>query len=221
MPSANASTVNHWVSSVYGWACKRLYHEFAWAYDTAAWGVSGGAWDRWRRTALEYVRGPRVLELGMGTGHLALAGDRQGLRWIGLDLSSQMLAQAVRRSNNAADPAMLVQAHAEHVPFANHSIDTVVATFPAPFILSSKTLQECRRVLEGTQARLVIVGLWVQPNWAQRLPVPVLYGGPSETLLRHVSDSMCRAGFAVPAVHTVETAGAKIGVLVAQPAGES
>jgi len=38
---------------LYLWATHRLYNEFAWSYDLAAWLVSTGRWDRWRRMALE------------------------------------------------------------------------------------------------------------------------------------------------------------------------
>ncbi|HRI55605.1 MAG TPA: hypothetical protein PK170_00745 [Anaerolineae bacterium] len=38
---------------LYFWATHRLYNEFAWSYDLAAWLVSARRWDRWRRMALE------------------------------------------------------------------------------------------------------------------------------------------------------------------------
>src|SRR5581483_5728728 len=36
-----------------------LYHQLAWAYDTVAWLVSGGAWRAWARATLPYLDGRR------------------------------------------------------------------------------------------------------------------------------------------------------------------
>ena len=55
-----------------------LYHELAFTYDALAWLVSLGQWQAWGRTALDRVRGPRVLEVGHGPGHLLIALARAG-----------------------------------------------------------------------------------------------------------------------------------------------
>lgn len=205
------------MASFYGWACERLYHELAWSYEAVAWGVSGGAWGAWRQCALRYVQGQRVLELGAGTGQLARFGARQGMEWVGLDLSPNMLASALHRNTSADMQPMIVRANAKSLPFGVDTFDSVVATFPAPFILSPETLQECVRVLDGPLARLVIVGLWVVPSWAEQILLPVLYGQPSEESLRLVAESIQTAGFATPHAHTVEVDGARVGVIVARP----
>ena len=64
-----------------------LYHELAFTYDAVAWLVSLGQWQAWGRTALDRVRGPRVLEIGHGPGHLLIALARSGRQPIGIDLS--------------------------------------------------------------------------------------------------------------------------------------
>ncbi len=64
---------------LYLWATHRLYNELAWSYDLAAWIVSAGRWDRWRRMALDYVTQQPVLEVGFGTGELLLAMARTRL----------------------------------------------------------------------------------------------------------------------------------------------
>ncbi|NTU63042.1 MAG: hypothetical protein HGB05_06465, partial [Chloroflexi bacterium] len=61
-----------------------LYHEFAFTYDAVAWLVSLGQWQAWGRTTLDRVRGPRVLEIGHGPGHLLIALARSGQRPIGI-----------------------------------------------------------------------------------------------------------------------------------------
>ncbi|HTP03398.1 MAG TPA: hypothetical protein VMJ64_18630, partial [Anaerolineales bacterium] len=49
-----------------------FYHGFAWTYDIVATTVSIGRWNHWVASALPYVRGKRILEIGQGPGHLQL-----------------------------------------------------------------------------------------------------------------------------------------------------
>jgi len=85
-----------------------LYHELAWTYDLVAWVVSFGQWKAWGRAATLHLRGPRVLEIAHGPGHLLVAMTRAGFASVGLDLSPQMgtLAQArLRREHvGGVDP---------------------------------------------------------------------------------------------------------------------
>jgi ubiquinone/menaquinone biosynthesis C-methylase UbiE len=50
----------------------------------------------------------------------------------------------------------LARALGQHLPFATHSFDTVVATFPAEYIFAPQTLEEAHRVLVD-DGRLVIL----------------------------------------------------------------
>ncbi len=160
----------------YGWATLRLYDELAWAYDPISRFVSAGRWDAWRRFALEYVVGPRVLELGFGTGELLLAMRRQGVAAIGLDLSRPMHRVLGRKAaaQGVAVPRLL--ARAEALPFPSRSFDTVVSTFPAGYILEPSTLREVRRVL-AADGRLVIAGLIVQIPHSARYPLSIVPEG--------------------------------------------
>src|SRR5512139_3093345 len=78
-----------------------LYHELAFTYDAVAWLVSLGQWQAWGRTALARVRGPRVLEIGHGPGHLLIALARSDRQPIGIDLSPQMIRLAQRHIRQA------------------------------------------------------------------------------------------------------------------------
>ena len=64
-----------------------LYHELAWTYDMVSWLVSFGAWRKWQQSALPYVRGPAVLELGHGPGHILVQLAGAGYTVVGLDRS--------------------------------------------------------------------------------------------------------------------------------------
>lgn len=162
--------------AVYGWATLRLYNEFAWAYDPISSFVGGGRWDAWRRVALDHVRGPRVLELGFGTGELLIAMRERGLRPVGLDLSRAMHHVTARKlaSRRVAVPRLL--ARAERLPFASRSFDSVLSTFPAGYIVEEPTLTEIARVL-APGGLLVIGALTVEVPRSLRYPLSVVPGG--------------------------------------------
>jgi ubiquinone/menaquinone biosynthesis C-methylase UbiE len=129
-----------------------LYHDLAAGYDAVAWGVSFGLWRDWGATALPFLSGPRVLELGHGPGHLLAALASRGDKVIGLDLSSQMGRLARRR----APAAGFVRARAQAAPFAAGSFDGVVATFPTAYITAPETIAAVFRLLRPG-GRLVVV----------------------------------------------------------------
>jgi ubiquinone/menaquinone biosynthesis C-methylase UbiE len=138
------------------WAFARLYREFAWTYDAVAWLVSRGLWRRWLLAALPELHG-RVLELGFGPGHLQLAlAARDGRPALGLDASPHMAAQAGRRLARAGHAPRLIRGVAQAIPLPAASVDTVVATFPAEYILDPQAHAEIRRVL-APGGRIVIV----------------------------------------------------------------
>ena len=76
-------------------ACEALYGPFAWAYDRVSGMFFLGQWRRWQRAALLFLRGRRILELGIGTGDLQLDLLRAGYDAFGIDLSMPMLRQAM------------------------------------------------------------------------------------------------------------------------------
>jgi ubiquinone/menaquinone biosynthesis C-methylase UbiE len=147
-----------------------LYNELAWTYDLVAWCVSLGKWKAWGRTAIEHLRGERILELAHGPGHLLVALDRARCRPIGIDLSAHMGRQAARRLRRAGVHAPLVRCRAQALPFCSDSFDSVVATFPTDYIIDPLTLQEAARVT-GREGRLVIVAA---ANLIGRGPLPKL-----------------------------------------------
>jgi ubiquinone/menaquinone biosynthesis C-methylase UbiE len=162
-----------------------LYGQFAWAYDAVAWLVSLGQWTAWGRASLPFLRGPRVLELGHGPGHLQLTIGASGLRAVAVDLSPQMGRLARRRLARAGLTPRLVRARAQALPFRSDAFDSLVATFPTEYIVARRTLHEARRVMTG-EGRLVVVASarlvggdlaarfleWLYRITGQRQPVP-------------------------------------------------
>ena len=157
-----------WLARLYIWATYRLYHEFAWAYDLAAWIVSLGRWSGWRLRALEHVTGDRVLEVGFGTGALLVEMARRGLQAVGLDYSPEMQRTAGRKLARRGLSVPRVRALTQAMPFASGTFDSIISTFPAAYILDPATLAEVARLLQSSDpprgisaGRLIVVGMVV------------------------------------------------------------
>lgn len=193
MNPVNAS----FAAALYLWVCERLYHELAPTYDAVSRIVSAGAWPQWRRLALGYVRGERVLELGFGTGELLAETVTAGWLATGLELSPAMHAVTARRLAQQGVETPRVQAMAQAMPFAAASFDTVLSTFPAPYILEPSTLAECARVLRPG-GRMVVAGLWVRLRYPLlRRAAPVFYADPAPAQLDALTARVQQAGFHV------------------------
>ena len=135
-----------------------LYNQLAFTYDTVAWLVSFGQWQAWAATSLDWLRGPRVLELGHGPGHLLVRLARLGARPIGIDLSPNMLRMAQRRLRRAGLSVPQARVRAPALPFRSSEFDTVVATFPTDYITQVETLREVRRVLKADGQLIIVMG---------------------------------------------------------------
>jgi ubiquinone/menaquinone biosynthesis C-methylase UbiE len=135
-----------------------LYGEMAWSYDLVAWLVSFGQWRAWGQTALPYLAGERVLELGHGPGHLLLTLTERGFRPVGLDVSPHMGQMARRRLRRAGRTLALVRGRAQALPFPTQHFDSVVATFPTAYIVDPATLAQVARVLRPGGRLVVVVG---------------------------------------------------------------
>lgn len=100
-----------------------------------------------------------VVDLGCGTGSLALVLAEQGHRVVGVDLSPNMIERARRKL--AGVNAWVVVGDAACPPLADHSVDVVLArhvlwTLPDPVAALRRWITLCRK-----DGRLVLVeGRW-------------------------------------------------------------
>lgn len=148
-----------WFLALLRLAFDLLYHPLAWAYDGIAWLVSLGRWQDWAKTALPHAHG-RILELGVGPGHLQVTMGQRGWFVLGLDESRQMVRMAGRRMRRAGLPLRLARARAQALPYPAASFDTVIATFPSEYILEETTLREVWRVLTPGGRLVVVAMVW-------------------------------------------------------------
>lgn len=134
-----------------------LYHELAWLYDPVSWVVSLGRWRRWQRSIWPYLPAAgRLLEVGFGPGHLLADLAEAGYEPVGLDLSPAMLRQARRNLRRRKTPIPLCRGRAQALPFAPHTFDAVVITFPTPFVYDPAWIAQLARVLKNG-SRLIVV----------------------------------------------------------------
>jgi len=181
----------------YRWAANRLYNEFAWAYDAVSWLVSWGHWAGWRKAALVHVRGERVLEVGFGTGDLLVEMAARGWNACGLDCSPAMHRIASRKLHRRGLDAPRVRGVTQALPFADGSFDTLIATFPAGYIVAPETLREAARVL-AADGRFVIAGLTAQVEHPLlRWVVRPIYGDVRDGALAYFERVVAPAGFRV------------------------
>lgn len=141
---------------LYTFLYRLLYTHFAWAYDRVSWLVSLGHWDRWRRVALDFVKGESVLEVGFGTGELLGEMARRQMAVTGLEASAAMQRITARKLSARGGSVPRVQGFAQRLPFADGSFDTIIATFPAGFVTDPAAHNEFARVL-CPGGRLVLV----------------------------------------------------------------
>ncbi|OGO27646.1 MAG: hypothetical protein A2136_03925 [Chloroflexi bacterium RBG_16_54_11] len=138
-----------------------LYHQFAWTYDLVAYVVSLGAWKSWVQVVLPYLKGPRVLEIGFGPGHLQTSLHGRGFIVFGLDESAQMSRITYRKLMRLEASPKLVRGAARHLPFAGRSFDQVVMTFPAEFLYDKATYTEIHRVLLPNGSAVLLPLAWI------------------------------------------------------------
>jgi len=126
------------------------------AYDFFVWLMTGGREGAMRERILKLARlqpGEAVLDLGCGTGTLAIAAKRAvgaAGKVHGIDASPEMLARAAQKARRAAMDVAFTEAAAQALPFSDASFDVVLTSvmlhhLPRP--ARAQCAAEMRRVL--------------------------------------------------------------------------
>ena len=130
----------------------------------------------WQRIAAS-VEG-WILELGCGTGRIALPVARQGAQIVGIDRSASMLARARTRVKRAKlqSRVQLIRGDIRHLPFPDRSFRLVMAPYGIlqsllDEQLLSATLKDVRRVLtrEGLFGLELVADLPAWDEYANRV----------------------------------------------------
>jgi ubiquinone/menaquinone biosynthesis C-methylase UbiE len=136
-----------------------LYGTAAPLYDQVSTFFFAGQWSVWQLNALTYIKGSRVLELGYGTGDLALEMCRRGYEVTGVESSPRMHRIARAKLRRAGCRANLLVGSSSALPLGDECIDAVVSTFPSGYILWDQTWGEVHRVLRtGGTFAIVLSG---------------------------------------------------------------
>lgn len=121
----------------------------------------------WQETLKESVGAVpfRILDVGTGTGFLALLLAELGHRCTGVDLSQEMLKQAQKKARQAGLKIDFLAGDAESLPFKEDSFDVVINrhllwTLPRP----EAALRDWVRVLKPGGRLIIIDGRWVAPD---------------------------------------------------------
>lgn len=180
-----------------------FYNAFQWPMEVMVMGSS-------RRRLISHVRGPRVLEVGVGTGqNLPLYAP--GIHVDGIDFSGRMIERARRRKSAAS--VTLHEMDAQQMAFPDAIFDTVVSTcvfcsVPDPV----RGLSEVRRVLrpDGWAVFLEHMrpdGRWLGPLFDRLDPI-VSRRGPH--INRRTLDNIAAAGLRIEHARDLTPAFVKI-----------
>jgi len=106
---------------------------------------------------------PRVLELGVGTGRIALPVSSAGAQVVGIDLSAEMLATLASHLRSAPAEIELVRGDITALPFQRHSFDAAMVTHVLHLVSDwSRVLKRLAEVVKPDGA-LLLGRDWVDP----------------------------------------------------------
>jgi ubiquinone/menaquinone biosynthesis C-methylase UbiE len=157
--------------------------------------------------------GDRALDIGCGTGSLAIACARRGVQVTGIDISPQMLDIARHKVERAelVDSITLLQMSAIELDerFEAQSFDTIMSSLTFSELSDDEqrfVLRQCHRLLRN-DGRLIIADETVPPSWPKRLlhllvrlPLVALTYVLTQTTTRavaHLESKIADAGFEI------------------------
>jgi 2-polyprenyl-3-methyl-5-hydroxy-6-metoxy-1,4-benzoquinol methylase len=130
-------------------------------------------------------RGRDVLELGSGTGCIAIPLAEAGAAVTAVELSAAHLDRLQRYSEQRGVVIEGVQADARELPFDDDSFDVVVVASLVHLVPGTdRLLHEAQRVCRPT-GRLVIAGPWHRHPKSNRLLKTILRGGKAPDARKH------------------------------------
>jgi ubiquinone/menaquinone biosynthesis C-methylase UbiE len=180
-------------------------HTFALTYDTFLWaGERTGV--RSLRKELLTKAGGRTVEIGAGTGLNLPHYPHELADLLLVEPDAAMRTRLERTLNKSGRRARLVDAPAEHLPFADASVDTVVSTFVLCTVdAPDLALSEIARVLKPAGQLLLIEHVRsdapMLARWQDRLAGPWRRFARGCRCNRATAELLTNHGFALDEVH--------------------
>jgi ubiquinone/menaquinone biosynthesis C-methylase UbiE len=191
-----------------------LYHQFAFAYNLVAAAVSFNRWKDWVGSAVPFIEGRRILEIGHGPGLLQRILLGRGLTIFGIDESREMGFLAKRRTDGSA---RLARGLAQYLPYPDSSFDTIISTFPSEYIYDPRTLAEAMRCLSNG-GRFVVLPVALPKNPFLDWLYKVTGESPSETeevIIARLRKPFEKAGFETE-VRTHDAQSSRLFIVIAR-----
>lgn len=148
-----------------------IKHYWNWRSDTFGHDAdkSEATARRWEAIVKKIVSaapGKRVLDIGTGTGQLAVYLARAGFEVTGIDIADNMISRAKEYATAQGLDIHFQTGDAEALAFENDTFDAVVSrnllwTLPHP----DKALREWRRILKPGGALMISDGQWMNTTW--------------------------------------------------------
>lgn len=150
----------------------RLLESSGRRYDLGIWLLSFSHIEKVYQRVAERARGPDVLDLGCGTGNVALRLARRGLRVTGVDLSPALLDMARRKTPPGAAVRWVQTSAVELIDlFPAESFDTITCVLLLSELSRAEqreSLRQCRCLLR-TGGQLIVADEVRAPTAARRL----------------------------------------------------
>ncbi|UCE89896.1 MAG: class I SAM-dependent methyltransferase, partial [Pseudomonadota bacterium] len=169
-------------------------------YGRVAWDLQDSALQFMSRIPIE--PGTRLLDLACGTGQIALPAARAGAHATGIDIASNLIAQARALAAAEGLDVTFDEGDVEKLPYDDASFDLIFSLIgamfaPCPQVVTAEMLRVCRpggRIVMGNWTAEGFIGHMFR-TVAKRvappplMPSPLLWGN-EETVRRRLSDGI-------------------------------
>lgn len=116
----------------------------------------------------ELPPGERCLEIGVGTGRIALPLMREGIRIVGVDIAAEMLRRLIDKAGGSGPPAAI--ADATRLPFADGTFGSAIAAHVLHLIPGWRTaIDEVTRVVRPGGVLVASRGASTRAEWQHQV----------------------------------------------------
>jgi len=172
-----------------GWFLQGLYVSFAWGYDIIAKFVSFGNWTQWTIQIKKFLNyEEKILEVGIGTGHLHKYLLNEKYQIYGCDLSKQMIK--ISSSRVKESEPKIFRADNNKLPLRDNSFSKIIATFPSEYIFSDDFLNKSQQLLIKGGELIVLLSVNFVKNDITSRFYRILYKITGQSLSKSYSEKL-------------------------------